>query len=114
MRGNLELPDKLKQFSVGKTTAQDVISACGSPSLRVTPLTWIYITCRSEEVSFRNVEMKDKLIIRMTFDNNGVLRSMEKIKNKSKNGDLLPDEDATDIITEKSAKKYRGEPLSRG
>ena len=102
-RGNVALADKLETFVIGKTKASDVIEACGSPSLRKDEFTWIYIGARSEEISFREAELKDKLVVRMIFDRNGVLRSLENISQDDKNRKIRADGDQTDLITNNQA-----------
>lgn len=102
-RGNVTLAEKLDTFVVGKTKADDVIEACGSPSLRKDELTWIYIGARSEEISFRDVQLKDKLVVRMTFDHNGILKSLENIIQKNTDRKIVADEEQTDLITDKQA-----------
>jgi len=102
-RGNITLAEKLNTFVVGKTKADDVIEACGSPSLRKDELTWIYIGARSEEVSFRDVKLKDKIVVRMTFDHNGVLKSLENISQNNSGKRIASIDEQTDLITDKQA-----------
>lgn len=78
-RGNLVLAEKLGIFKVGCTTADDVYQACGSPNLQRGDKIWIYIGARSEEISFRKVEVKNKLVVRFIFDDRGILRKIEKV-----------------------------------
>lgn len=79
MRGNLSLAEKIDTFKVGKTTSDDIYQACGSPTLQRGDNIWIYVGLRSEEVSFRSVEVKNKMVVRFVFDNSGILRKIERV-----------------------------------
>ena len=79
LRGNISIAKQIENFKVGKTTSEDVYKACGSPSLQRGDNIWIYVGSRSEVVAFRDVEVKDKLVVRLIFDNGGVLRKIEKV-----------------------------------
>lgn len=105
LRGNVTLAEKLKTFVVGKTKADDVMEACGSPSLRKDELTWIYIGARSEEISFKGVKLKDKIAVRMTFDHNGTLVLIENITQNNTDGKMVFDDEKTDLITDSQAEK---------
>ena len=78
-RGNITLAEKIDTFVVGKTKTADVYNACGTPSLQRGDRIWIYIGAKSEEIAFRDVEMKDKLVVRLTFDDKGILRNIENV-----------------------------------
>ena len=104
LRGNLSLADNVDTFVVGKTTVADVVRACGSPSIQKDNFVWIYSGWRSEELAFRNVDVKDKMIVRMAFDKNGVLKSLDKIKSENdKNSKIITDDVETQAISEKEA-----------
>lgn len=79
-RGNIMLADELANFVVGKTTMSDVIQKCGTPSLHVDDFTWIYFSATAKETSFSAVSLQNRLVVKMIFDNNRVLRSIQKVK----------------------------------
>ncbi|GHT90607.1 hypothetical protein FACS1894122_01290 [Alphaproteobacteria bacterium] len=99
-RGNITIFDNYNTFVEGKTKTEDVLKACGSPSLCLGNSIWIYVGYKSEEVSFKDVALKDRMTIRMEFDENGVLKSIQKVK-----GDRLSsihlDEGVTKLTTDK-------------
>ncbi|MDR2681680.1 MAG: hypothetical protein LBB29_01370 [Holosporaceae bacterium] len=102
LRGNPVICDKYSSFVVGKTTIGDVLKSCGSPSLCHGNSVWIYIGCKSEEISFREVKLKDRITVRMEFDANGVLKSIQKANEKDMSNVHL-DEDTTRLTTYKEA-----------
>jgi outer membrane protein assembly factor BamE (lipoprotein component of BamABCDE complex) len=79
MRGNITLVDNLQNFVVGKTKKDDVLRQCGSPSLCESDSVWIYGTCRAEDVAFSDVQLKSECVVRMKFDSEGVLASLDRI-----------------------------------
>jgi hypothetical protein len=87
------LHEKYDAFVENKTTSDDVLNVCGSPSLQ-RGLVWIYVGHRSEEISFQKPELKDRIIVRLTFDQRGLLKSKEKM-----DPDRLPDMPMDDGVT---------------
>ncbi|MDR2794435.1 MAG: hypothetical protein LBB12_01515 [Holosporaceae bacterium] len=110
LRGNPAICNKYDSFVVGKTTLEDVLKNCGSPSLCHGSSILIYIGYKSEEVSFRDVELKDRITVRMEFDANGILKSIQKADEKGMSNVGL-DEDVTGLTTDAEAlstlKKFR-------
>lgn len=107
-RGNVVAIKQVDSFTIGKTTMEDVIESCGTPSLHKNSFTWIYIGGRSEEVSFKDIEIKDRSIIKLVFDENKVLKSKEVTHpiNGSYNFDdenvnLISNKEVRDIVAEK-------------
>lgn len=99
LRGNISLAEQVGSFKVGKTTSDDVYKACGSPSLQRGDNIWIYVGSRSEEVAFREVEIKDKLLVRLVFDDAGILRKIEKVSpKKSAMTAGAADSDVTELL----------------
>lgn len=80
LRGNLALIENMNKLVIGQTTAADVLQICGSPSLRKNDLVWIYATWKSEETAFKSIENKNQSVIRITFDNKGILKLIEPLK----------------------------------
>jgi outer membrane protein assembly factor BamE (lipoprotein component of BamABCDE complex) len=106
IRGNSPLVEKLDSFVVGKTTAGEILEMCGSPFLQKDRFTWVYVFCKSEEIAFREDRSVEKLTVRITFDERGVLRSIDKIDQKNaKDRFIVPDREKTELITEKRAEK---------
>lgn len=104
LHGNASITENIDKFVIDKTTASDVYALCGSPSLRKDNLTWIYISWKAEDISFKEVVVKDKLVVRMKFDESGVLKSIERINQDidTKTPIVVNDEDIR-LITEKEA-----------
>lgn len=100
-RGNVIAEKHLESFVIGQTTMEDVLESCGTPSLHRDNFTWIYLGGRSEETSFKGVEMKGRAAIKLTFDKNKVLKNKEVIR--PSNGGFSFDEETTDLISDKEA-----------
>ena len=78
-RGNRLFFENMQNFQVGKTTAQEVVDVCGSPSLQQDELNWVYIKAESEDIAFRKVEVKNQSVVKLRFNRQGILESMEEI-----------------------------------
>lgn len=76
-RGNVVAEKQFESLVEGKTTMEDVLVSCGTPSLHRDNFTWIYLGGRSEETSFKGVEMKNRTMIRLKFDTNRILKNKE-------------------------------------
>jgi len=96
-RGNVVAIKQVDSFIIGKTTMEDVLRSCGTPSLHKNNFTWIYIGGRSEEVSFKNTEIKDRYVLKLIFDKNKVLK--DKIVTHPTKEDYSFDEEVTDLIS---------------
>lgn len=96
-RGNVVAIKQVDSFIIGKTTMEDVLRSCGTPSLHKNNFTWIYIGGRSEEVSFKNTEIKDRYVLKLIFDKNKVLK--DKIVTHPTKADYSFDEEVTDLIS---------------
>ncbi|MDR2158247.1 MAG: hypothetical protein LBO02_02945 [Holosporaceae bacterium] len=100
-RGNVVVKENLKNFAVGKTTMQDVLARCGAPSLLRGDYLWIYIGAKSEEITFGDIKLTDKFIVRMKFDANKILQSIEKVESQLKEDDNIDmNEEITGLIEE--------------
>lgn len=100
--GNKTILEHYHQFTIGKTTTNDVLQACGTPSLCRDEYTWIYVTHTSEEIAFKDVRTTDKMILKMTFDKNKVLKSIHKIESES-NSEIMLQNTSGSLISEKEA-----------
>ncbi|MDR1335156.1 MAG: hypothetical protein LBJ19_02730 [Holosporaceae bacterium] len=98
--GNIVFCNAIGSFEVGKTKASEVVDRCGTPSIYRDPLTWIYIKYRSEEIAFRQEEAIDKYVVRMKFDQNGVLQSLNIIDAR-KCRNVVEDEDITESLVQR-------------
>jgi outer membrane protein assembly factor BamE (lipoprotein component of BamABCDE complex) len=78
MRGNLPDPEVLAQIKEGKTTRDEVQALLGTPSATATfgEESWQYISARTETVAFFKPELKDRRAISITFDREGVVKSV--------------------------------------
>lgn len=97
-RGNVIAERQLESLIIGQTTMEDVLRSCGTPSLHRNNFTWIYIGGRSEETSFEGIEMKNRIVIKLTFDTNKILKNKEIIR--PTNGFEF-DEETTGLISNK-------------
>ena len=79
-RGNVVAEKQFESFVEGRTTMEDVIESCGTPSLHKDNFTWIYLGGRSEETSFKGVEVKNRTIIKLTFDTDKILKRKEIVR----------------------------------
>ena len=112
-RGNVTVEENLDKFVVGKTTMKDVLEMCGTPSLHKDNFTWIYIGAKSEEIAFTGVNMTNRCVVKMVFDTNKVLRSVNRIP-LGEDDSLLNDEEITQLITDEQAAKRAHALLRKG
>ncbi len=103
-RGNVVISEKLDSLIIGKTTMEDVIKLCGTPSLQQNEFTWIYTGAVSEETSFKGIKLKDKFVIKLIFDKNKILRDIKR-KNLKTEDITLEDDKVAVLISEMEAKK---------
>lgn len=108
-RGNVIAEKEVGSFVIGRTTMEDVLRSCGSPSLHKDNFTWIYIGGRSEEISFGGTQIKDRSVIKLIFDKNKVLK--DKVIIHPTNKEYSFNEETTDLISNKEVetllkKKY--------
>lgn len=77
-RGNLPHAEDLAQIVAGKTTRDDVQQLLGSPSatLNYGHESWQYISQRVETVAFFTPELKERQVIAINFDAQGVVSSV--------------------------------------
>lgn len=79
-RGNIPDPDALAEVKPGVQTREQVISLLGTPSNVSTfdDRTWYYISRKTETVAFFKPEPIDQQIVVVTFDDKGVVSTVEK------------------------------------
>ncbi|WP_173983421.1 outer membrane protein assembly factor BamE [Magnetospirillum sp. SS-4] len=79
LRGNLPPPEQLQQVAIGKTTREEVQSLLGTPS-SIAPFgdeTWHYISNVTERTAFFEPEVKERKVITVVFDRNGIVRALD-------------------------------------
>ncbi len=81
LRGNLPEPDQMAQIKEGVSTRDDVQALLGTPSATSTfgDESWQYISSRTETVAFFAPEEKDRKVVRITFDRNGVVKKVSQL-----------------------------------
>ena len=80
-RGNLVEDVRLGEIEPGVSTVDDVLFVLGSPST-VAPFdenTWYYIGQVTERVAFYNPEIVDRRVVKLTFDESGLLADIEDL-----------------------------------
>ncbi len=117
-RGNALISEHLNSFTIGKTTMDEVLKKCGTPSLQQNEFTWIYSGATSELLPFRGIEMKNKVLVKLIFDNNKVLKDIKR-QIPYKEDISLNDNIEIELISDSSAsniarKKYRSDFISTG
>ena len=71
-------PEEL--LNVGESQKEDVTRALGSPSSTSDfgEETWYYISARKERQAFFAPEVTDQKVVKITFDENGIMKSMKR------------------------------------
>ncbi len=80
-RGHLVEDRRLEQIQVGQSTANDVLAVLGSPST-VAPFddrVWYYIGQRTERTAFFRPEVIERRVIKIVFDDSGMIREMDEL-----------------------------------
>lgn len=81
VRGNLPDPDLLADIEVGHINKRQVVDLIGSPS-SISPFasdTWYYVSERTETVAFFEPEVKDRKVLIIQFDKQGVAREVKTL-----------------------------------
>jgi outer membrane protein assembly factor BamE (lipoprotein component of BamABCDE complex) len=111
-RGNVTVEESFNDFKVGKTTMSDVLKKCGTPSLHRDNHSWIYVGLKVEEDRLKRIKPFYKFIVKMTFDQSKILRSIEKI-NSTNLEEVLINEEITKLISEQQARRKVNDALSK-
>lgn len=101
-RGNVIAIKQIDNFVIGKTTMEDVLKSCGTPSLHKNNFTWIYIGGHSKEVAFNSVEIKDRSVVKLIFNEDRTLK--DKIVTRPTKEDFHFDEEVTNLISNAEVK----------
>lgn len=96
------MEENFNTFIKGKTTASDVLRQCGTPSLLLDNYTWIYVGYKIKENTFKNAELVYEFAVRLIFDHNGILKSIEPIDPKSKTN-VVMNKEITNLISDAQA-----------
>ncbi len=77
--GNLPEPDKLAEIKPGTTDKATVTQLLGSPSAvpEFDANTWLYISMKTRNLTFRKPELIDQEVLAIAFDDNGIVRDIE-------------------------------------
>jgi outer membrane protein assembly factor BamE (lipoprotein component of BamABCDE complex) len=70
----------LAQLEPGRTTRDGALQLLGSPSSIASfdDKVWYYVSQRSEHMSFYQDQVVDQKVVTVTFDDQGILRSIER------------------------------------
>ncbi len=96
LRGNAPAPDKLSQIQPSKTDKATVTRLLGSPSsvAEFDPNVWYYISAKTEDIAFLKTQTLDQNVVKITFNKDGVVQSVEKRGLKDAEA-ITPDPNAT-------------------
>lgn len=80
-RGNVPQADRLSQIQPGKTDKATVTRLLGSPSsvAEFDPNVWYYVSSKTEDVAFLKTKTLDQNVVKVSFDKNGVVQSLQKL-----------------------------------
>ncbi|MHA1598657.1 MAG: outer membrane protein assembly factor BamE [Alphaproteobacteria bacterium] len=90
-RGNKPDPERLAEIIPGEVSRDEVAEILGSPSSVAVfdQETWYYISQRTETVAFMEPELKEREIVILRFDDNGILAEIET-RTAEAGKDVLP------------------------
>ncbi len=74
-RGNLPDPDRVAELKPGDITREEVVELIGSPSTTASfdNEAWLYISERTETTAWFEPEVKERNVLLLEFDKDGVL-----------------------------------------
>lgn len=80
-RGNLPDPERVAEIKPGEHTRGLVGEILGSPSSASTfgQETWFYISKRTETLAFLEPEVKDREVLVIRFNDDGIVESVEQL-----------------------------------
>lgn len=98
-RGNLPDPDLLASLDVGEISRNEVEQVLGSPSsvAMFENETWFYISERTETVAFFEPEVKERQVVIVQFDMQGVLLKVQ-LRGLEEGQDITPVERETPTL----------------
>lgn len=80
-RGNLPDAERLAEIKPGEQTRDEVAEILGSPSTigNFDGETWIYIAEQTETLAFFEPEVKERQVVILKFDKEGIVTSIDKL-----------------------------------
>ncbi len=96
VRGNLPDPERLSEITPGEHSRAEVAEILGSPSsvAMFDKETWYYVSQRTETVAFFEPEVRERQIVVLQFDKNGIVSDVRKL-GVEEGQDVLPVERIT-------------------
>lgn len=81
-RGNKVEADKLAQITKGVQTRSDVSALLGPPTARGTfdEENWYYISGQTQLLPGRYLELRDRLVVEISFDQRGVVKDIRELR----------------------------------
>lgn len=81
-RGNRVEAEKLTQINKGVQTRADVLALLGPPTARGTfdEENWYYISGNTQVMPGRYLELRDRVVVAITFDRRGVVQDIRELK----------------------------------
>jgi len=81
-RGNKIEADKLAQITKGVQTRSDVAALLGPPTARGTfdEENWYYISGNTQVLPGRYLELRDRVVVAISFDRRGVVQDIRELK----------------------------------
>jgi outer membrane protein assembly factor BamE (lipoprotein component of BamABCDE complex) len=81
-RGNKIEADKLAQITKGVQTRSDVAALLGPPTARGTfdEENWYYISGNTQLLPGRYLELRDRVVVAISFDRRGVVQDIRQLK----------------------------------
>lgn len=91
-RGNILDTEKLNEIKVGTSTREEVATKLGTPTQISTfdDKKWYYIGRQTEQYSFLDPEVIDQQATEISFDDQGVVTSINKLDVASAAADVAP------------------------
>jgi len=80
--GSMFEPETLTQLQPGVSREADVVALLGTPTTESTfdpRHEWYYVGQRTEQTAFLAPEVVDRQVLRISFDDNGVLSKVDKL-----------------------------------
>ncbi len=81
-RGNRVDPERLSQVTKGVQTRGDVLALLGPPTARGTfdEENWFYISGITQVMPGRYLELRDRVVVAISFDRRGVVQDIRELK----------------------------------
>ena len=96
-RGNILDADKVTEIKAGTTTREEVATRLGTPTQISTfdDKTWYYVGRQTKQYSFLDPEVMQQKAVKITFDDSGVVKTVDNIDVTSQARDIAPVERTT-------------------